>query len=140
MSSASASAFVYDAEMIVYISQYLNDIILHLNEIYIKCDCENCISKRDPANLIYFYQFINTHRKMIKDHPDFLRDITDIVKHTSTFHNQMEDYEDIIFNNKQMQVISIYLDPEPFITSKEVMFDTHTFVKYNPEMKAYLLS
>ena len=128
-----------DIEFIAYIHQYLNDIILHLNEIY-KCNCENCISRRDPADLVYFYQFINTHRKMIKDNANYLRDITDIVKHTSTFHNQMEDYEDIIFNNKQKQVISIYLDPEPFITSKDVMFDTHTFVKYYPEMKAYLLS
>ena len=132
-------SFDYDAEQKAYIREYLNNAILNLSEIY-KCNCENCISKRYSHDLIYFYQIINTHRNMIKNDPYYLKDITDIVKHTSEYHNQIEDIEDIVFNNKQMQVISIYLDPEPFINSKEYMFDTHTFVKYYPEMKAYLLS
>ena len=134
-----SSSFVQDSEMIAYITQYLNDVILHLSEIY-KCNCENCISHRNASDLLYFYQFINTHRKMIKNDTNYLNKIVDIVKHTSSYHNNIKDTANIIFNNKQMQVISIYLDPEPFITPKEVMFNTHKFVKYYPEMKAYLLS
>ena len=134
-----SSYFVQDAEIEDYITEYLNDVILHLSEIY-KCTCENCMSKRSTSELIYFYQFINTHRKKIKDNVNYLNKIVDIVKHTSSYHNNIKDTANIIFNNKQMQVISIYLDPEPFITPKEVMFNTHKFVKYYPEMKAYLLS
>ena len=117
--------------------EYLFDIIRHLNDIY-KCNCVTCIQKRSAYELIDFYNFITIHKNMIINDANYLSDIVEIIRYTSSFHNQREDIENIVFNNKQLQVISIYLEPEEtFMDQEEYRFNTNTFVKYYPEMKEY---
>ena len=132
--------FDQDTEYASHPTDYLNDIIRHLNEIY-KCHCENCIVKRTVYELIEFYKFITIHKNMITNDANYLSDIVEIIRYTSSFHNQREDIENIVFNNKQMQVISIYLDQEyPLTQPEEFRCDINTYVKYHPETKEYLLS